>query len=110
MRLLDHDEYKNVWVGMWWSLQTVTTVGYGDVTPTKPIGRAIASFVMLEGIAFLAIITAAITSTFVARAQKERGLAEAAAEEVEFDRMETRFDELAKRLDRIEAMLERPRG
>ena len=109
MRLLDHDEYKNVWVGMWWSLQTVTTVGYGDVTPTKPIGRAIASFVMLEGIAFLAIITAAITSTFVARAQKERGLAEAAAEEVEFDRMETRFDELAKRLDRIEAMLQRPR-
>src|SRR5207248_9170608 len=49
MRLLDHREYSNVWVGMWWALQTVTTVGYGDVTPAAPIGRAVASFVMLEG-------------------------------------------------------------
>jgi voltage-gated potassium channel len=28
MWLLDHDEYSNVWVGMWWALETVTTVGY----------------------------------------------------------------------------------
>ena len=33
MRVLDHSEYPNIWVGMWWALQTVTTVGYGDVTP-----------------------------------------------------------------------------
>jgi voltage-gated potassium channel len=36
IRLLDHGEYSNVWVGMWWALQTVTTVGYGDVTPKNP--------------------------------------------------------------------------
>jgi voltage-gated potassium channel len=67
MRLLDHDEYPNVWVGMWWALQTVTTVGYGDVTPRHTSGRIVGAFVMLEGIAFLTIIIAAITSTFVAR-------------------------------------------
>ena len=66
MWLLDHDEYPNIWVGMWWALQTVTTVGYGDVTPRHTSGRIVASFVMLEGIAFLTIIIAAITSTFVA--------------------------------------------
>ncbi|HEX6662067.1 MAG TPA: ion channel [Gaiellaceae bacterium] len=33
MRVLDHEEYADVWVGMWWALQTVTTVGCGDVTP-----------------------------------------------------------------------------
>jgi hypothetical protein len=49
MRVFDHDEYSNVWVGMWWALQTVTTVGYGDVTPKNPSGRIIAAFVMLEG-------------------------------------------------------------
>jgi voltage-gated potassium channel Kch len=107
MRLLDHSQYPNIWVGMWWALQTVTTVGYGDVTPTHPSGRIVASVVMLEGIAFLAIVTAGITSTFVARAQRERGLAEAAAEEVEVERLEARFDEMGKRLERIEALLRR---
>jgi voltage-gated potassium channel Kch len=105
MRLIDHTQYKNVWVGMWWALQTVTTVGYGDVTPTKPGGRILASFVMLEGIAFLAIVTAVITSSFVARAEKERALDEAAAEEVEVERLETLVRGLAERLERIEAVL-----
>jgi len=105
IRLLDHSEYSNVWVGMWWALQTVTTVGYGDVTPKNPSGRIVAAFVMLQGIAFLAIVTAGITSTFVARAQKERGLAEAAADEQEVDQVETRLDGLDARLERIEAML-----
>ena len=39
IRVLDHSEYPNVWVGMWWALQTVTTVGYGDVTPRHASGR-----------------------------------------------------------------------
>ena len=41
MRFLDHSEYSNVWVGMWWALQTVTTVGYGDVTPEHVSGRIV---------------------------------------------------------------------
>ena len=105
MRLLDHEEYKNVWVGMWWALQTVTTVGYGDVTPKDHIGRIVASFVMLEGIAFLAIITAVITSSFVARAAAERAAKEAADELTYEQHVERRFDELAERLDRIERTL-----
>ena len=42
MRLVDHKEYDNVWVGMWWAIQTVTTVGYGDVTPAELSGRIVA--------------------------------------------------------------------
>ena len=75
--VFDHQEFDNVWLGMWWAIQTVTTVGYGDVTPVDVVGRIIAAVVMLQGIAFLAIVTAAITSTFVARATEEHDAAEA---------------------------------
>src|SRR5436190_24392004 len=71
MWLVDHSEYPNVGRGIWWALQTVTTVGYGDVTPLHTSGRIVAAFVMLEGVAFVAIVVAAITSTFVARAQRD---------------------------------------
>jgi voltage-gated potassium channel len=76
-------------------MQTVTTVGYGDVTPKHVSGRVVGALVMLEGIAFIAIITAAITSTFVARAEREAGEAEDAE-------LEARLDE---RFDRLEAMI-----
>jgi voltage-gated potassium channel len=105
MRLFDHDEYSNIWVGMWWALQTVTTVGYGDVTPKNPAGRIIATFAMLQGIAFLAITTAAITSTFVARASKERERARAADEDDAEVRIEGRLVSIDQRLDRLEKML-----
>ena len=109
MRLFDHEEYSNVWVGMWWAIQTVTTVGYGDVTPEHASGRLIAVVVMLQGIAFLAIITAAITSTFVARATKEHEAEEESVEMAELKKIEARFDDLDERLDRLEAALREPR-
>jgi len=94
MRLVDHREYGNVWVAMWWALQTVTTVGYGDVTPTAVAGRIIGVFVMLQGIAFLTITTAAITSTFIAKAERQR-----AAEET------SDYGQIEARLARIESLL-----
>jgi voltage-gated potassium channel len=99
MRFLDHDEYSSVWVGMWWALQTVTTVGYGDVTPKHVSGRIVAAFVMLEGIAALTIIIAAITSTFVARAERE--VADTAAAQVDQG-----ADVIQAQLQRIELQLE----
>jgi voltage-gated potassium channel len=105
IRVIDHKEYASVWVGMWWALQTVTTVGYGDVTPRDPSGRIVGALVMLEGIAFLAIITAAITSSFVARAARERDLAEGVDEAAFEARVETRLDEFDSRFDKLETML-----
>jgi voltage-gated potassium channel Kch len=104
IRVLDPHEYPNIWVGLWWAMQTVTTVGYGDVTPKNVAGRAVAAFVMLEGIAFLAIITAAITSTFVARAERERAEAKSVDVEALEASIDGRFDELDRRLDRLESI------
>jgi voltage-gated potassium channel len=51
MTLIDSKEYPNLGVGLWWALQTVTTVGYGDVVPAQLGGRLVGAFVMLEGTA-----------------------------------------------------------
>jgi voltage-gated potassium channel len=106
MRPLDSEEYPNAWVGMWWALQTVTTIGYGDVTPKETSGRLVASFVMLEGVALLTITIAVITSTFVTRTARERDDAAAAHDEQSQVRIEAKLDDLTARLERLETTLE----
>ena len=104
--LIDNKEYSNVGVGLWWAIQTVTTVGYGDVAPQDVVGRIVAALVMLYGIAFIAIVTAVITSTFVARASHEYDEAHQQEEESDRDVMEKRFDELERKLDALMAAQE----
>ena len=64
-RIVDHQEFPTIGRGLWFALQTVTTVGYGDVTPKQADGRFIAAVVMLAGIGFLAVITASVTASLV---------------------------------------------
>ena len=106
-RVLDHQEYPSIWTGMWLALQTVTTVGYGDVTPKDAAGRVVAAFIMLEGIAFLAIITAAITSTFIARAANERLASAEDAQDSDESRIDARLADLARQLNRLESKVDR---
>ena len=103
IRLLDHEEYPNIGIGMWWALQTVTTVGYGDVTPTHVSGKLVGALVMLEGTAFIAIITAVITSTFVARATREYEAARTESALSDRELIEQRFDQLERKLDALAA-------
>jgi voltage-gated potassium channel len=101
MTVVDNGEYPNVWIGMWWALQTVTTVGYGDVTPENVVGRVVGGLVMLEGVAFIAIVTAAITSSFVSRAKHKYEAAQSKEELSDRELMEKRFDELEHKLDSL---------
>jgi len=103
IRLLDHEEYPNIGIGMWWALQTVTTVGYGDVTPSHVSGKLVGALVMLEGTAFIAIITAVITSTFVARSTREYEAARTESALSDRELIEQRFDELERKLDALAA-------
>jgi alpha-N-arabinofuranosidase len=59
--LIDPGTFDNVWLGMWWGIETVTTVGYGDVVPGETAGKVIATFLMLGGLSLFAVVTAAIT-------------------------------------------------
>ena len=104
MRVIDRSEYPTIGRGLWWAIQTVTTVGYGDVTPAHTAGRFVAVVVMLWGIAFVSILVAAITSAFVARAEREHDQEVEQAEHPD-DRLQAGFDDLAARLDRLEQTL-----
>lgn len=98
MRVLDHSEFPNVWLALWWAVQTVTTVGYGDVTPESVIGRSIATIVMLTGIGFLTVVTASITAVFVESARRRFYADTERAEQ-------SRHSEILERLERIESRL-----
>ena len=57
--------------GLWWSLVTTTTVGYGDLSPTTGMGRLIAMVLMLIGIGIIGTLTSSITTYFVRGKEKE---------------------------------------
>ncbi|MEH0443722.1 MULTISPECIES: potassium channel family protein [unclassified Streptomyces] len=56
---------------LWWSFTTMTTVGYGDHSPTTGLGRIIAVGLMLSGIALLGVVTANIAAWFIERFEKD---------------------------------------
>jgi voltage-gated potassium channel len=100
MRLVDHQDFDNVWLALWWAVQTVTTVGYGDIVP-KPAGaRLIASILMLGGIAFITVVTAVVTAAFL------QSIREHVSDPTERHLM-ARLDELDAKLDAIESALRR---
>ena len=99
MTVLDEDNFPTLGSGLWWAVQTTTTVGYGDNVPTTVAGRLLAALVMLVGIGFLTVITAAITSTFVSRQRGEQARSDAEAPTVE------QLRQIDTRLERIEVVL-----
>ena len=83
---------------LWWSLTTLTTVGYGDHVPVTTTGRLIAAGVMVAGVAVIGAVAAIVTLMVALRVARDEELAfEAAAETLE--------QRLDARLARIEAQL-----
>ena len=54
----------------WWAVVTMTTVGYGDYAPVTPVGRGVAGFLMLFGIAALSVTTASVATLMVREPQQ----------------------------------------
>lgn len=62
---------KNLGDAVWWSFTTMTTVGYGDHSPTTGLGRFLAVGLMLSGIALLGVVTANIAAWFISRFERD---------------------------------------
>jgi voltage-gated potassium channel len=65
-------QFNNIPNSIYWACVTMTTVGYGDITPTTPLGRFLSAVVMLIGYTIIAVPTG-IVSVSMMREQKERG-------------------------------------
>ncbi len=101
--IVDPKSFPNVWLGMWWALETVTTVGYGDVVPAQTGGKVIAVFLLLGGLSLLAVVTGVVTSVFVTQAQAEQ-------REAGDDPVISKLSEMDGRLASLQAELARLRG
>ena len=82
---------QNYGDGLWWSVQTLTTVGYGDVVPVTPLGRSIGVLMQIVGAVMFGALIALISSS-MSRGQ----------EEFYWSRLFGRIDDLDKKLSDIE--------
>jgi voltage-gated potassium channel len=76
IQLVDRHDFSSFGSAVWWALQTVTTVGYGDVVPTTRIGQVVGGIEMVLGVSFIAFLTAGVTSTVIRRSEASANEAE----------------------------------
>ena len=98
--VIERELELSAWDGVWWAITTVTTVGYGDITPGTGAGRAIAVVVMLVGIGFVALLTAAAAQRFVRQGDTTRPPEPPASDGA------VTLEDVDRRLRRIERLIE----
>jgi voltage-gated potassium channel len=86
---------------MWWAIVTLTTVGYGDVAPITPLGKVLAGFIAIAGVALVALPTGIMASAFseAMHHRRERELAARLEAHVE-DKVSEEIDKLVEEEDR----------
>jgi voltage-gated potassium channel len=99
--LTERDDFSSLGTSLWWALQTVTTVGYGDVVPRSTGGRVIGAAVMLSGIGFLTVITGSVTAALIEAARKRAG-------GMSQRELAAHLEEISARLSAIEAGMRKP--
>lgn len=89
---------------IWWTLSTITTVGYGDLYPVTTEGRVVAGSLMVAGIALLGVITGSVATWFVT-SLREAEEADEAAEEAA-DQVSAQLDEVLAELRRLSSQVQ----
>ena len=78
MYSVEHDAqptvFRNAFSGIWWSMSTLLTVGYGDIYPITTLGRIMAICIAYLGVGAVAIPTGIISAGFVEQYQRKSGI------------------------------------
>ncbi|MEA3321447.1 MAG: potassium channel family protein [Bacillota bacterium] len=64
MHLLEPETFPTVFEGLWWTMTTVTTVGYGDVSPQTVAGKSFAMFLFIFGIGLIGVLIGKVVNLF----------------------------------------------
>ena len=85
------DVFKNAFSGLWWAVSTLLTVGYGDIYPVTPLGKAFGIVITFLGVGMVAIPTGIISAGFVEQYTRQKRLSDYAKEEdLQFVKIELR--------------------
>ena len=71
------DTFSSIPETMWWGLITLTTVGYGDVSPVTPLGKVIGAFTAIMGVCTVALLTGIVATSFSNQRSRKTALFEA---------------------------------
>jgi voltage-gated potassium channel len=96
--LADRNDFHTLGAGLWWALQTVTTVGYGDEVPRSTGGRVIGAVIMVSGIGFLTVITASVTAALIESARRRGGRSSGAELGAQLDEVNARLSAIEERM------------
>ena len=96
--LTNRKDFHTLGAGMWWALQTVTTVGYGDEVPRGTVGRLIGAVIMVSGIGFLTVITASVTAALIESARRRAGRSSGPELGAQLDEVNARLSAIEERL------------
>jgi voltage-gated potassium channel len=101
---------RNFGDALWWSVSTITTVGYGDYQPVSFVGRVVAVLLMIGGISLIGMITATVAAWIVQRVAEEDNAHEAATV-MHIDQLRSEITQLASAVEQLRADLsERPQS
>jgi voltage-gated potassium channel len=92
---LPESKIHNLGDALWWATTTVTTVGYGDLSPVTPAGKLVAVALMIGGIALVGSVTATLASWIVQRVAQE-DTAEEVATRAQIEELREEIRRLAK--------------
>ncbi len=92
VRIVEPHTFTDIGLSFWWAVETITTVGYGDIVPESTAGRLVGAALMLTGVSLIPLVTSVAVSILTAKRTQELN------------------DQQGKRLAQIEQQLEELRG
>jgi voltage-gated potassium channel len=97
------ENFSSIPTTMWWSLITLTTVGYGDVSPVTPVGKLVGAMTAIMGVCVVALLTGIVATAFANQISRRQDLFEAEIVAALSDGVITQdeMDQIAKMQDEL---------